>query len=457
MAGCVAVLALLAPAVSHADARALGAAESLAQQTVTALGKVPATAVVVAAPLVSDQAAPKGDELAVKIAALMAGRIGSTARASGQTAQLGTGRALAGKAGGLVYVQVEIAKGELRATADVYPAQANAWDRIRNPTPSPIAHAFAARKIDAEVRAYLTPILLEQASIHKASYADDDVLAVACGDVDGDGGNEIALVSRARVAMGRVRGGKFVAERVAPWAQLAPRGPAPLREVIGGAAFAPSLAGDGTSALFVGTTDRSGVMLTSDFGAHLPLSSVPLTFGIGAAGDGVGCATANPTVGAFEGLLLDCAPERAKSPLLTPPAPRYDAFAATRVVTRDGTSRPLFAARAPDGRVYLRLGAEDDTSATLATLPASSALDGVGAQIAAGDLDQDGHAEIVTTRNAAAADDAITIWSFRSATPVLRRTIPAPGGVRALAVCPAEDKGAPALVAVVGDELWIVR
>jgi hypothetical protein len=35
--------------------------------------------------------------------------------------------------------------------------------------------------------------------------------------------------------------------------------------------------------------------------------------------------------------------------------------------------------------------------------------------------------------------------------------IAAPGGVKALSVCPAEDAGVRALVAVVGSEVWVVR
>jgi hypothetical protein len=38
-----------------------------------------------------------------------------------------------------------------------------------------------------------------------------------------------------------------------------------------------------------------------------------------------------------------------------------------------------------------------------------------------------------------------------------RLRLPAPGGVRALAACPPEEHGEPSLVAVVGDEIWLVR
>ena len=82
---------------------------------------------------------------------------------------------------------------------------------------------------------------------------------------------------------------------------------------------------------------------------------------------------------------------------------------------------------------------------------------GFGAQVAAYDLDQDGTPEIVTTING--EGDAIVVhsWSGGTTEPTPRLRLPAPGGVRALAVCPAEVGGEPVLVAVVGNEVWLVR
>jgi len=73
-----------------------------------------------------------------------------------------------------------------------------------------------------------------------------------------------------------------------------------------------------------------------------------------------------------------------------------------------------------------------------------------------GDLDQDGDPEIVTTT---AAGDAIDVLTIRSAaaSPESRLHLPTSDPVHALAVCPPEDHGAPALAAVVGREVWLVR
>ena len=112
-----------------------------------------------------------------------------------------------GGRGALVYVQTrDRARGTCARRVDVYPSMANAWDRIRNPLPAPTGHAFASAKIDAEVRAFLAPLVLEQASVHRAKHDEGDVLAAACGDVDGDGGDELrARVARARRDRARAR------------------------------------------------------------------------------------------------------------------------------------------------------------------------------------------------------------------------------------------------------------
>ena len=73
--GVVAAL-LLAPI-----AIAAGAVDAVAQEAAQGLGQTPAAVLVVAAPLVSDRPAPRGDEMALRIAALVAGSLGAGARA----------------------------------------------------------------------------------------------------------------------------------------------------------------------------------------------------------------------------------------------------------------------------------------------------------------------------------------------------------------------------------------
>jgi hypothetical protein len=416
-------------------AAAAGAVDLVAQGAAQSLALAPASSVVVAGPLAADQPAPKSDQLALRVAALVAGKIGASARVHPQTAQLGTARALAGRASALVYVQTEISNGDIRATVDVYPSMANAWDRIRNPLPAPISHAFATVKVDAEVRAFLTPLLLEQATVHAVHHDEQDVLAVACGDVDGDGGNEIVLVSRERVAMGRVRGGKFVVERAAEWGDLAARTALPMREPLAGAVVA-------SGSVAVGSTDRGSWSLTPDFVGRAPLPGVPAW-----SGSEIVCLMPEPSAGAFDGAPFDCASVRDVRPKMAVPTPRFDAFAADVVADVAGDARLVVAVREPNGKLKLKMG-DAPTNAPNGTF---------GAQLAVCDLDQDGTPEIAVSADG--PDDAVDIWTWPSDSASLRARLhlPAPAGVRALAVCPPEEHGEPVLVAVVGSEVWLVR
>jgi hypothetical protein len=437
------VLCLLG-SLCPSSARAASALEAVTQGATQSLGPLPgASVVVVAAPLVTDDPAPRGEELALRLAALVAGRIGSRAGVEPQTARLASARALAGRASALVYVQTEIAKGDLRTTIDVYPSIANAWDRIRNPATSPFSHGFGSAKIDAEVRGFLAPLLLEQATVDRARHDEGDVLAVACGDVDGDGGNELVLVSRTRVALGRIRAGHFTPERVASWGALAPRLSVPMRDPIGSAVAT-------LGAVDVGTTDYGGMRLDADLGSGPPLLGLPVW-----GGDGVVCLRSEPSAGAFDGAPVDCAMSREPRPKMAVPAPRFDAFGAASVVDPRGNLRSVVAVREPSGK--LRVKAAD----------AASVAEGFfGAQLAVGDLDQDGVPEIATTVDTLASagqggrtDDAIDVvtWYLDGSEPRPRLHIAAPAGVRALAMCPPEEHAEPMLIAVVGNEIWLVR
>jgi hypothetical protein len=419
---------------------AASALSVMAPELARGLGQVPANALVVIGPLTSDAPAPRGEELAVRLASLMAGQLGPTARANPHPVPFSVARALAAKAGALVFVQAEVTHGHFQATADVYPVLSNGWDRVRVPLPAPRSHAFASAPIDAEVRAFLTPLTLEQAQVHKARHDLGDVLAVSCGDVDGEGANELVLVTRKTVARGRIRGSTFATTHRADWSALAPPVPVPLRDPLATSAILARADGTGAD-LFVGMTDRGGVALSHDLRGAAQILGLPLL-----AGRSVLCANANGAAGAFEGSLVDCEPGRLGKVDL--PWARYDALAVEDLVRSDGTSVRLVAARDPDGRLHLRVGDQEEAGAV-------RALDHVGAQIALDDLDEDGVAELVTTSDS--GDDSITIWSWRGHELKSRLKIAAPSPVRALGVCPSGEKGLRPLVAVVGDEVWLVR
>lgn len=431
-----------APASSPGAPSRTSASAYVATEIVRGLGEVPRGALVVAAPLVTDTTAPKADALTARIAGLVAGRLGAQAHA--QPVGLSVARGLSGRAASLVFVQLEIAKGELRATADLYPAVANGWERLRNPLPGPRAHAFASAPLDAEVRTFLAPVVLEQALLHKAKHDEGDVLAIGCGDIDADGGMELVLVSRARVALGRVRAGKFVPQRTAPWSALASRAPVPMREPLASVLVSPRAR---NGEILLGTTDRGGVALDGALVTRRQLTGLPVV-----GSDGEACAAPLPEASAYDGDVVACtAPANgAPATVLVPPQPRFDAIATLDLVDRDGRVEPIVAAREPSGKLRIRWGEPGAAKAAELT------VDATGAQIALADLDLDGAPELITTE--LGDTDALVISSVTAKGAVVPRLrFPAKEGVRAVGVCPPEERGAPAVVAVVGGEVWLVR
>ncbi|HEY8077965.1 MAG TPA: hypothetical protein VIF62_27755 [Labilithrix sp.] len=431
-----------APSATTTPAHA-SAIVRVASDLAQGLAEVPAGALVVASPVASDVTAPKGDELAIRIAAQVAGKLG-VARAHPQPAPLAVARGHAGRAASLVYLQIEIVKGELRVTADLYPVVSNGWERLRNPVPGPRAHAFASAPLDAEIRSFLSPLVLEQVTLHKAKHDEGELLAIGCGDLDGDGGNEIVLVSRARVAVGKLRAGKFVASKTAAWSELASRVPVPMREPLASVQVAPATH---RGELLVGTTERGAVALDASLVTKRQLTGLPV-----AGGDGETCARPLPAEGAFDGDAVACtAPAKGEPPsTLTPPLARYDAIATFDAIARDGGLAEVTAVREPNGR--LRVRRHDPGAAK----PIEVTIENAGAQIAIVDLDLDGIPEIVTTTENDA--DMLVVSSFTRAQLVARLRYPAKEGVRAVAACPPEERGVPAIVAAVGSgEVWLVR
>ncbi len=284
------------------------------------LGAVPPGAVVIVSPIASDLPMTKPDDLATRIATQIAGKLG--VKAHDKPLPLAAARGQSGRAASLVFVQLEIVKGELRATADLYPVVDNGWERVRNPAPAPRAHGFASAPMDAEVRAFLQPIVLEQAQLHKAKHEEGEVIALGCGDVDGDGGNELVLATRQKVSIGKLRSGKFVATKSVKWAELASRAPVPMREPIASIVVSPRAH---RGEILIGSTDRGSIALDSTLTVKRALVGMPV-----AGGDGDACVGISAESGSFEGPVVSCKPRekgQKLSEIFMAPALRYDTIA----------------------------------------------------------------------------------------------------------------------------------
>ncbi len=442
-------IAATPPAASAAPARATASTAStavgrVAEQLARALPEgLPRPALVVAAPLVSDVAAPRGAVLARTLAGLVAGARGLPVH--GEALPFEAARTAARSHRALIHVRTSIEAGKLRATVDVVPTPANRWARLRDPTPAPIAHAFAESRIDAEVRAHLVPVPLTALAPIRGRAFESGVVAALCEDLDGDGASEIVTVSRTRVVLLRLRAGKVVPVHARAWADLAPVAPTPLREPI---AFAVAVAArpssddpDGARRdVVVSITDRAGsVRLDARLEVidHHPRLAVP-------DGDGVACADVIDLT--VSGALAACAPGG-------PPAGapsvggRYDGFASMRLVRPDGSTMRVTAGR-EDGVLELR-----DAQGRVAR------ISGAGAQIALGDLDQDGAVEVLSALDVSdPVGDAVVVrtWTGAGAPREVFR-MPAGAGVHAIATCPPEGGGRQPFVVATADEIVVVR
>lgn len=439
----LAVLAVAPPSSADAPAATPALASTLASvasRLAAELASAPAGALVVPSPLRSDDPAPRGTELVARVTSLVAGALGKGATPRPEPMSLAAARGAGRHAGGVVYVQVEVVRGELRVTADGYAVPTNVWDRVRQPEPPPTAHAFASARIDAEVRGYLAPVPLVAGKIDRAALEDRDVFALACGDADEDGALELVTVGRHRIAMGRIRAGKFVPLYAASWSELSPIAPAPMREPIAGVALVPRGAGRG-SFVDVGLTDRAhGVRFDPTLRPLLAIAGVPVATGAGDVCVRFVAGTAPPS-------LAKCTPSDAAIDL--GPIGPADTVAAGVVISPRGAPVAVVAVRDPSsGELRLRSG------------EATATVSGAGAQIAIADLDGDGDPEIVTGADVLSpAEDALVVGSWHPGEPVRERArIAVPAGVRAVAACPPIGGGtAPIALATASGELWVVR
>lgn len=441
--GALASLVLLgAPSLAaEADAPTRASAfATVAERLAKELAGAPRAGLVVAAPLRSDEGAPRGDELVVRLGQVVAGSLGASL-ARQEPLALPAARSAARRADAFVYVQAEVLRGELRVSADVYPSPQGFWERLLRPNPAPVRHAFASARLDAEVRGFLAPVPLVLGQVERAKTEERDVVALACGDIDADGSLELVTLGRRRVAWGRLRGGRFEAAHTVEWSALSPVAPAPLREPLAGVTILPGSWPAG-SFVDVGLTDRaSGMRLDRTLRPIKPIEGVPIPFGSRDV-----CARYAPAEGTptFAPCSKDD-PSVALAPLSQP----TDVVTTEAITTPSGGSMAVWAARNPQTG-ELRLVA-NGFGATLA---------GVGAQVAIADLDTDGAPEILSSADVLSpAEDALVVYTWRPGQAIEERArIPVPQGVRAIAACPPDGAGpSPIAIATAGGEIWVVR
>lgn len=403
------------------------------------LGQLPPGIIVASAPLTSDVKAPRSGALRMRLLQLVASSI-SRPSASPTVSVLDGATATARERGlpGFVWLRPEVRAGRLALTVEAYGVGSTVWSRAARPGATLQRQVHAEARLDAQLRLYLTPLRIGEPRVEKFSGADRGIVALACGDVDADGRSEVVSMSRRRLLIARLAGGRVVRERDVAWASLSGIAPVPLREPLG---IVTLVARDDGPGMWIDASlsDRDqSVRLDDSFTvmAKSPRSLVP--FGSGSA-----CVRMKSMY--LDRELRSCWGESVVGLPAQLPS-RADAVASARIVRSDGTSRRWLAVRGPAG---LRLHA----GAT------GYALGQTGAQVAIGDLDQDGQPDVVSTRDVQQPrHDSVDVRSIASSGLVEPRfTLPVLAGVDAVAICPVDDAGVAPVVLASGGEIWLIR
>jgi len=373
------------------------------------LGAVAAGASVTVVELKTDHELPLADALKVRTASAVAAALRSP-NADGQ-----------GEHGKLrVELHLEKSGGVLRVTAELARA-VGLWRRVRHEKPRAEGHAFAEAPLDAELRALIPPPPLVVSEVLKLKAPERGIVAIACGPLAADGGQELALVTRSDVRVGRIGGRNFVERRRAAWSALSPVAPSPLREPIASAEITAE------GALRVGLTDRKdGLTLSRDlavterFEGLLPVS-------------GGGCAVR--TDFGFLAAVSACSTEaaaRVHVPVVV------DAIAGSPAgwVGHEYSQAGLVGPRPEVWQAELH----------------------TGAQLAFGDADDDGQPELAySAATFDAGKDRLTFVTLDGKKPLKRFELATPS-ISAVAICARrEGPGMAPIVVATGDELWLIR
>jgi hypothetical protein len=318
-------------------------------------------------------------------------------------------------------LSLEIKGPKLRVTADGRRGS-GLWQRVRRAARAVELHAFAESPLDAELRSLIPPPPLVITELIKLKSPERGIIALACGAWGEDGGQELVLLSRSQLRVGRIASRAFVERRRLSVSSLSAVAAAPLREPLATAELTPA------GRLRLGLSDRqdgleldASLTVTRRFPGLLP---APGGGCVARSGLGVGGKLGPCSAG-------DVASSVDLSGIL-------DALA---------------------GSTQLQLGRSLDAGKLLG-LPANAGLSArVGAQLAVGDADGDGSPELAFAADTLdPARDRVSLVTLSGSKLIPRFELSAPNGVTALAICNERDgRGMAPLVVATGEELWLVR
>jgi hypothetical protein len=416
------------PAGCEGDASTLG---GIACETKRALGSEAPNAVVVGVAPTSSPATPLAPGVAVALAVRVALALGPGASAWPRAEDRAKVAHFLGPRP-LVLVEPRLKGDSLEGSVELFaPALAQATSGAPAPRVDPVLRFSTRRALDAEARRFLPAVSIVAREFLRLAAADADVVALACGDLDGTGVSTIASIGRTFVTFGTYVAGKYTSLSRREQREFAPIASVPLREPIASAWITPE------RTLDFGVTDRARATRLRSGAAPEPLAArLPWPGG--------GCVNVDAPL--ISARAVRCT---SNDPVLTEPelVDPLDALAGANIVSRAGVARLVRAGRrGSDGSVVM----SDRTHQVQ--------LEHAGAELAVADLDGDGNAELVTSLDTLdPRTDAVVVYSWLGSTLNERLRVAVPAGVRALAVCPAPaDRMAPIVLATsVG--LWVIR
>jgi hypothetical protein len=364
-------------------------------------------------------------ELSARLARAVARELGANARVetfdANQKAPVHAPRTDA------LVLQGELTRERFTVNAELVRATTKFWDRFRPGSSDAVQRAHAMSALDAELASFLPPVPLVLTRIDKARL-DEPSVAVACGDVEGNGGFEIVSVGRRRIQVGRVANARFEVLRSRNWSDLSEVAPRPLKEPLA------SVSVDGARRIRVGLSDRKDALLLDE-----QLAAIARYEGL-FPWPAAGCVQLIATGLSETRVRCDAKAARSSGGPL-------DALAGARLVRRDGNSFDVLASRRPTAQLSLELG------------KTRIDVDAAGAQVALADLDNDGNVELITSLDTLdPSSDALVVRTV-SAEGKLREAfrVKVPNGVRALGVCPSYGNLLAPLLVATADELWVLR
>lgn len=333
----------------------------------------------------------------------------------------------------LLYVEPSLRNGTLSLDVTFTQWPSSFWQRVLLPQGTVTHHSLLKESADEVLRRLLPPPKGLLTTLLKFPNPVHSPVALACGDLDQDGGAELLIVGRHEIAVGRFEGRKFLKEASVLWSTLSAVAAAPLRSPIAAAQLTPE-------GVIVGLSDRENLV---HLNARLEkLEEAPSAYPVSARS----CVTFGPTgLGNTESSCLST-----KSPPSTPHSSEFDAVARGQVTEESGVV----------SRVRSQLTHGGVTQSTIESgLRAGQTIEtsGLGAALVWADLEGDGTLELLASGpGISAKSDEISLLRLEEKGLKRLKRLKS-GEVHALAACPFTGENPLPVIAAVGRELWLLR